>query len=247
VADVTMTLRAIPIVALDVPDAGAARQLVGQLGETCDFYKVGLELFTAEGPSIVEWLRGQGKRVFLDLKLHDIPNTVRAAARSAARHGASLLTIHASGGADMITAAVEGANAGSASGHACGILGVTILTSLDGPAVGRAWGRPTVDVESEVLRLAAIVRGAGAAGIVCSGHEAAAVRAEHGDSLGLLIPGIRLPGGETHDQRRVMTPVAAMEAGARWLILGRAVTGAGDPAATMTTVRRMLSGAGSLE
>lgn len=233
------TLRSTPIVALDVPDAPAARALVARLGDTCDFYKVGLELFAAEGPSIVAWLRGEGKRVFVDLKLHDIPNTVRSAARSVARHGASLLTVHASGGAAMIAAAVEGATEGSAlSGgtSGCGILGVTILTSLDGAAVGEAWGREAVVVENEVLRLAAITRSQGAAGIVCSGHEAAAVHAAHGDSLGLLIPGIRLPGGEAHDQRRVMTPVAAADAGARWLILGRAVTGAADPAATMVQV-----------
>jgi len=236
-----MNLRAIPIVALDVADATAAQALVRQLGDTCEFYKVGLELFTAEGPSIVEWLREQGKRVFVDLKLHDIPNTVFAAARSVARHGASLLTIHASGGTDMIRAAVDGAAAGKSGDDPCGILGVTILTSLDGEGVGRAWGRPPVQVESEVLRLAAMVRDGGGAGIVCSGHEAAAVHAAHGEALGLLIPGIRLPGGDTHDQRRVMTPVAAADAGARWLILGRAVTASADPAATMAAVREMLA------
>jgi len=127
--------------------------------------------------------------VFVDLKLHDIPNTVRAAARSVARHGASLLTVHASGGVAMMRAAVEGASEGAKEGardpgQACGILGVTILTSLDGAAVGTAWGRPPVDVQAEVLRLAGDVRSAGAAGIVCSGHEAAAVRASHGDALG---------------------------------------------------------------
>ena len=240
-AEVATRLRAIPLVALDVAAASAAHALVQQLGDTCDFYKVGLELFTAEGPSMVEWLRGQGKRVFVDLKLHDIPNTVFAAARSVSRHGASLLTIHASGGTEMIRAAVDGAVAGNAGSDACGILGVTILTSLDGEAVGRAWGRPPVQVESEVLRLAALVGDGGGAGIVCSGHEAAAVRAAHGESLGLLIPGIRLPGGDAHDQRRVMTPVAAADAGARWVILGRAVTASADPAATMAAVRTMLA------
>lgn len=232
---------ATPIVALDVPNAAAARDLVQRLGASCDFYKVGLELFSAEGPSIVSWLRAEGKRVFVDLKLHDIPNTVRSAARSVARHGASLLTIHASGGGEMIAAAVAGAKEGSPNGAApCEILGVTILTSLDGPAVAEAWGRPAVDVSAEVLRLAALVRANGAAGIVCSGHEAAAVYAAHGEQLGLLIPGIRLPGGETHDQRRVMTPQAAADAGAKWLILGRAVTEANDPAQAMATVTASL-------
>ncbi|MFN5581263.1 orotidine-5'-phosphate decarboxylase, partial [Gemmatimonas sp.] len=119
-----------PIVALDVPDRAGAEALVQRLGDACDYYKVGLELFAAEGPAIVAWLRGIGKQVFVDLKLHDIPNTVRGAARSVARHGASLLTVHASGGPEMIAAAVQGANEGRPDGG-CAILGVTILTSMD--------------------------------------------------------------------------------------------------------------------
>jgi orotidine-5'-phosphate decarboxylase len=192
---------------------------------------------------VVEWLRGQGKRVFVDLKLHDIPNTVRGAARSVARLGASLLTVHASGGHAMMEAAVAGAREGSvdpAGAGACGILGVTILTSMDAAAVDAAWGRSGVDVTTEVLRLAAVAAAAGGAGIVCSGHEAAPVRERFGDQLGLLIPGIRLPGGDAHDQSRVMTPAAAAAAGARWLILGRAVTGAADPVAAMAQVRAAL-------
>ena len=237
--------RVTPIIALDVADAASARSLVSQLGGHCDYYKVGLELFTAVGPSIVEWLRGEGKQVFVDLKLHDIPNTVRAASRSVARHGASLLTVHASGGAEMVRAAVDGAAEGS-SGRmgSCGILGVTILTSLDSSTLGAAWGRPPVDVQSEVMRLAELARSSAAMGIVCSGLEAAAVHATYGDSLGLLIPGIRLPGGDAHDQRRVMTPVAAMEAGARWLILGRAETTAADPIAALQAVHESLRGTG---
>ncbi|HEY0930290.1 MAG TPA: orotidine-5'-phosphate decarboxylase [Gemmatimonas sp.] len=226
----------IPIVALDVPDRAGAEAIVERLGESCAFYKVGLELFAAEGPTIVAWLRGQGKQVFVDLKLHDIPNTVRGAARSVARHGASLLTIHASGGAEMIAAAVAGALEGAPDGG-CGILGVTVLTSTDGHGLAAAWGRSgPLDVQQEVLRLAGDVAEQGGAGIVCSGHEAAVVRAAHGERLGLLIPGIRLPGGDAHDQRRVMTPAAAADAGARWLILGRAVTGAADPVAAMGAV-----------
>ena len=236
--------RTTPIVALDVPDRAGAAALVRALGDHCDFYKVGLELFAAEGPSVVQWLRDEGKRVFVDLKLHDIPNTVRGAARSVARHGASLLTVHASGGREMIAAAVTGALEGGGEAGATGfqILGVTVLTSMDATALGAAWGRSAVDVEAEVLRLAGNVREAGGAGIVCSGHEAAPVRARHGDALGLLIPGIRLDGGATHDQKRVMTPQAAAVAGARWLILGRAVTAAPDPVAAMAEVHASLAG-----
>jgi orotidine-5'-phosphate decarboxylase len=238
-----------PIVALDVPDRAGAEALVHRLGSACDFYKVGLELFSAEGPSVVAWLREQGKRVFVDLKLHDIPNTVRGAARSVARHGATLLTVHASGGPEMIAAAVAGAAEGAAEGAAdhgpdggCGILGVTILTSLNADAVQTAWGRGPLEVTAEVVRLAGFAASARAAGIVCSGHEAAAVRAAYGGALGLLIPGIRLPGGDAHDQARVMTPSAAAAAGARWLILGRAVTAAADPVAAMAAVRADLDG-----
>ena len=178
-ADVTIALRAdADRRARRRPMRPAARALVARLGETCDFYKVGLELFTAEGPAIVEWLRGEGKRVFLDLKLHDIPNTVRSAARSAARHGASLLTIHASGGVEMIAAAVDGARAVRA--EVCQILGVTILTSLDGAGVGAGLG-----AAAGRRRIGGAASGGhrpreGAAGIVCSGHEAAAVHAVHG-------------------------------------------------------------------
>lgn len=229
-----------PIVALDVPDRAGAEAIVHRLGDSCNFYKVGLELFAAEGPAIVTWLRAQGKEVFVDLKLHDIPNTVRGAARSVARHGASLLTVHASGGREMIAAAVQGASEGRPDGG-CSILGVTILTSMDSDGVGEAWGRTGVSVEAEVLRLAGLVVAGGGAGVVCSGHEAAAVSAEYGSSCGLLIPGIRLPGGEAHDQRRVMTPAAAAAAGARWLILGRAVTGASDPVEAMAAVHGALA------
>lgn len=237
------SVSATPIVALDVPDRAGATVIVRALGAHCAFYKVGLELFAAEGPAIVQWLRDEGKQVFVDLKLHDIPNTVRGAARSVARHGASLLTVHASGGREMIAAAVAGAQEGSEAGASpCQILGVTVLTSMDTLALGAAWGRTDVDVETEVLRLASDVRAAGGAGIVCSGHEAAPVRARFGDDLGLLVPGIRLDGGATHDQKRVMTPRAAAEAGARWLILGRAVTAAPDPVAAMAAVRDSLAG-----
>lgn len=232
-----MPREVIPIVALDVPDLASAQTLVATLGEECDFYKVGLELFAAEGPSVVRWLRGEGKRVFVDLKLHDIPNTVRGAARSVARLGASLLTVHAGGGRAMVQAAVEGAREG---GGSCEILAVTLLTSLDARTVAETWGRPSVDVSAEVVRLAALARAGSAAGVVCSGHELASLRVAHGDALGYLVPGIRLPGGPTHDQERVMTPESAAAAGANWLILGRAVTAAADPVAAMREVRRLV-------
>ena len=218
-----------PIVALDVPSLARARAIVDTLGAACDFYKVGLQLFVAEGPPVVSWLREQAKRVFLDLKLHDIPNTVRGAARSAAAHGASLLTVHASGSSAMLAAAVEGA--GAQDGTGCGVLAVTVLTSLTASDVEVAWGRPIASVEDEVVRMAGIARAAGTFGIVCAGTEAAAVQAVHGVALRVLVPGVRDAGGAADDQSRVVTPAQAAAAGAAYVVLGRMVTAAADPAA----------------
>ena len=218
-----------PIVALDVPTAADAAALVDRLGPACGFYKVGLELFTAAGPAVVEALRARDLDVFLDLKLHDIPNTVAGAARSAARLGVRLLTVHASGGGAMVRAAVEGFGATDGGG----VLAVTVLTSLDGPAVGAAWGRGAVDVPAEVLRLSALAAESGAHGVVCAGSEAGAVRTRHGDAFATLVPGVRLAGDGAGDQRRVVTPAQAAQAGARYVVLGRTVTAAADPAAAL--------------
>jgi orotidine-5'-phosphate decarboxylase len=229
--------RALPIVALDVGTAGDALSLARTLGDSCRFYKVGSELFTAAGAAVVHALQDElGADVFLDLKLHDIPNTVAGAVRSAAALGVRLLTVHASGGRAMLAAAQEAAQGAAARGSACELLGVTVLTSFDAASLGAAWGRDGVVVEREVLRLAADAAEVGLHGVVCSGAEASAVREAHGDRLALLVPGIRLAGGSAHDQRRVMTPAAAQAAGARYLILGRAVTAAADPRRAMRTV-----------
>ena len=219
------------IVALDVPTEDRALTLVDRLGNACDFVKVGSELFTAAGPSVVRSLRDRSLDVFLDLKFHDIPNTVRSAARSAAVLGARLLTVHASGGQAMVEAAVEGA------GPACGVLAVTILTSLDAAALGASWGRPVAAILDEVLRLSDVARAAGARGIVCSGHEAAAVHARHGSGLEILVPGVRLAGGATHDQKRVVTPGEAVKAGAKYVVIGRAVTEADRPREALEKIR----------
>ena len=227
--------RAIPIVALDVPALAPAMALVERLGESCRFYKVGMELFTAAGPEVVRRIVDAGAEVFLDLKFHDIPNTVRGGVRSAAALGASLVTVHASGGRAMLEAAVEGA------GERCTVLAVSVLTSMDGAALGEAWGRDGVAPRDEVLRLAALARGSGVPGLVCSGEEAGLVRAAHGDALALLVPGIRLAGGDRHDQTRVVTPAEAQARGARWIILGRAVTAEADPVAALGRVAAELA------
>jgi orotidine-5'-phosphate decarboxylase len=228
--------RAIPIVALDVGSSDEALQLARSLGSRCRFYKVGSELFTAAGPDVVRALREEfAADVFLDLKFHDIPNTVAGAVRNAARLGARLVTVHASGGQPMLEAAQRAA--GEESGGACGVLAVTALTSLAPAVLAAAWGRTdALEMEHEVLRLAALAADSALHGIVCSGAEVAAVRDRFGDRLAPLVPGIRLAGGATHDQARVMTPAAAQAAGARYLILGRTVTAADDPAEAMDRV-----------
>ena len=223
-------VKPVPIVALDVPDMARALELVERLGDSCEFYKVGGEVLTASGPAMVEALRLQGKRVFLDLKFHDIPNTVRSAARSAAACGASLITVHATGGRAMITAAVEGA------GGECRVLAVTILTSFDGPGLSDALGKPVSSMADEVMRLAGISLDAGAYGVVCSGQESARVVEEFEGRLATLVPGVRLAGDAANDQSRVVTPADAARAGASFIILGRTVTAAPDPILAMRRV-----------
>ena len=231
-------MSAVPIVALDVPSVAAALEIVDALGESCRFYKVGSELFTACGPAVVRELRARDADVFLDLKLHDIPNTVAGGLRGAASLGVRIVTVHAAGGEEMIRAAV---NAADDAGN-CAVFAVTLLTSLDAAAVARIWGRgEPLDVGAEVVRLAGIAKAGGAAGVVCSGREARAVRASYGPSLQLLIPGIRLAGGATHDQSRTASPAEAVAAGADYVVVGRAVTAAANTAAAMREILSQLA------
>jgi orotidine-5'-phosphate decarboxylase len=206
---------------LDVDDLGAAAQLARQLTPWFGVAKVGLELFTAAGPDAVRTMQDLGFRVFLDLKLHDIPNTVEGAARSAARLGATWLTVHAAGGVDMLRAAVTGAEGGSSGAAATGILGVTVLTSEP-------------DAGAFPVRLQAAVA-AGCAGIVCSAHELAVAQRDAPDLLA-AVPGLRLPGQAANDQARPATPGSAAAAGADLLVIGRAVTAAADRAAAAEAV-----------
>jgi orotidine-5'-phosphate decarboxylase len=230
-----MSARPQPIVALDVASLADAQALVAMLGPRADFYKVGLQLFSAEGPRAVEWLHHEGKRVFLDLKLHDIPATVRKAAASARRMQVALLTVHGLGGEAMVRAAVEGA------GDRPGVLVVTVLTSMDLAAAGAAFGRPLVSLTDEVLRLAALAARAGAHGVVCAGTECAAVRGAHGARLSPLVPGIRTAPVQGDDQSRVVTPGEAATAGAAYVVVGRAVTAAADPVAAFDGLVRALA------
>jgi orotidine-5'-phosphate decarboxylase len=208
--------------ALDFPSWEKAEPFARAVAPAVGMLKVGLELFAAEGPAAVRAAAALGRPVFLDLKLHDIPNTVEGAARTAAASGAALLTVHASGGAEMVRAAVRGA------GGRVRILAVTVLTSLDAEAL-RAVGLEGPP-ESAVVRLARLAAGAGAGGLVCSPHEVRAVRAAVGPGPLLVVPGVRPPGAAKGDQARVATPAEAVAGGADVIVLGRPLRDAADPA-----------------
>ena len=218
------------VVALDAPDATTALALVDRIGPACGFYKVGLELFAAEGPGVVEALAERGKRVFLDLKLHDIPNTVAGAVARAGELGVKFATVHAMGGRDMLAAAA------AAAPDSLTLLGVTVLTSLDGPGLEEVFGRRVDDAGAEADRLARLAREAGLGGVVCSAAEAARVRDTVGPEPCIVTPGIRLAGDPVHDQRRVRTAGEAFAAGASHIVVGRPVTRAKDPAAAFARI-----------
>jgi orotidine-5'-phosphate decarboxylase len=224
------------IVALDVSTAAAAQKIVAAVGDSALTYKVGMQLYTAEGPQLVRDLVTSGRRVFLDLKYHDIPTTVAAAVHEAARLGVSMLTVHAAGGAKMLHAAVDAARANN---PALVVLGVTVLTSLDENELEKVGFRGTV--REEVLRLATIALDNACKGIVTSAREAAAVRAELGHNFAIVTPGVR-PAGSAHgDQSRVATPAEAIAAGATHIVVGRPITEAADPAAEARAILEQIS------
>jgi orotidine-5'-phosphate decarboxylase len=218
--------------ALDFPTWERAEPFARAVAPAVGMLKVGLELFTAEGPAVVRAAAALGRPVFLDLKLHDIPNTVEGAARSAAATGASLLTVHAAGGAEMIAAAVRGAGAGVR------VLAVTVLTSLDAGAL-RAIGLDGPP-EAAVVRLARLAVAAGAGGVVCSPNEVAQVRAAVGAGPLLVVPGVRPPGAARGDQARVATPAQAVGAGADVIVVGRPLRDAPDPLAAARQIAASL-------
>jgi orotidine-5'-phosphate decarboxylase len=213
------------IVALDVSSAAAARRIVATLGESVLIYKVGMQLYTAEGPAVVRDLIASGRQVFLDLKYHDIPNTVACAVREAAKLGASMVTVHAAGGGKMLQAACQ-----AAANHSSGpiVLGVTVLTSLDDGDLSKMGLRG--GVVDQVLRLGTIALSHGCKGLVTSAHEAAALRAELGNDFVIVTPGVRPAGTGKGDQVRVVTPAEAIAAGASHIVVGRPITEAADPA-----------------
>lgn len=204
--------------------------MVERLGDRADFYKVGLELYTAAGPAVVEELTGLGKRVFLDLKLHDIPNTVAGAVRAASDLGVDMLTLHTAGGPAMLEAAVAAAS------DALELLGVTVLTSLTPDEMATVWGREIRSVRDEVGRLVRVATSAGLHGVVASALEASWIRSRVDEDVVIVTPGIRPAGTDRDDQTRVATPADAIRAGANYLVVGRAVLRSTDPAAALAAV-----------
>jgi orotidine-5'-phosphate decarboxylase len=219
------------IVALDVPDAASTARLVSRLQGTCTWFKVGLELFVAAGPAVLEPLLKQGHSIFLDLKFHDIPNTVAGAVRSAAGLGAKMMTVHAAGGPAMLEAA-RGALEGITNPPE--LLAVTMLTSMDAGQM-QAVGLEQSPAK-QVDLLARIGIAAGMRGFVCSPQEVGAVRALTGPNGILVVPGIRPAGAPAGDQKRIATPAETLRAGASYLVVGRPITQATDPAAAAEAI-----------
>jgi orotidine-5'-phosphate decarboxylase len=223
------------IVALDTSLEDRATAWVSSLLPYTPYFKVGLELFSAAGPKVIEDVRHQGAKVFLDLKLHDIPNTVRHALRAIARQGVWMTTVHAAGGRDMLLAARSGLDdeepnsAGSNSGRPL-LIAVTVLTSVT----------VTDKTARDALALARLAQDCACDGVVCSAHEASAVRDACGPGFVIVTPGIRLQGADANDQRRVADPETAFRNGAHFVVMGRAITQASDPEAVMIEVKRGL-------
>jgi len=226
------------IVALDVPSDEKALDLADRLADQCRWFKVGLELYIEAGPSIVEKLVSRGHSVFLDLKLHDIPNTVAGAVRSASRLGAKMLTVHASGGPAMLTAARE---ALADVANPPELLAVTVLTSMDRHQL-EAVGHSRTP-EEQVTHFAKMGIEAGFRGFVCSALEVANLRALTGANGVLVVPGIRPSQSNSADQKRVATPTEALHQGASYLVVGRPITSASDPAIAAEAILREIADA----
>jgi orotidine-5'-phosphate decarboxylase len=223
------------ILALDRPDPDSARAMVERIPEL-EWVKIGSVLFTRGGPPLVAWLRDRGHRVFLDLKWHDIPNTVRGAVANARAMGVSMVTVHTLGGRAMLEAARD------AAGFDLHVVGVTVLTSHDLVGYTEAVGRRPAGLAEEAVRLATLARSAGLDGVVCSPLEAAALRATLGPDALLVTPGIRAAGAAAGDQARVATAAAAVQAGASHLVVGRPVLEAADPGLAWAALRAEVAG-----
>ncbi|MFL3658513.1 MAG: orotidine-5'-phosphate decarboxylase [Opitutales bacterium] len=220
------------ILALDIEDRTQAIELVKQSGGELEWVKIGLQMFTHYGPDYVREIADLGKRIFLDLKLHDIPNTVAKAIASVSNLPIDMLTIHTCGGREMMEWAVKAQQDNKPDLQ---LLGVTVLTSMDDDALaGIGVNRSTAE---QVIALTALANEAGMSGLVCSPHEAASVKAAHGDQFQLVTPGIRPTATSAGDQKRIMTPQLAADQGADYIVVGRPIYQASNPAAVVAAIR----------
>lgn len=219
------------IVALDLPTAGEALALVDELGDPAAYYKVGSQLFTRAGPGLVAELKAREKRVFLDLKYHDIPHTVARSVEAAAELGVDMLTMHASGGSAMMRAAQEAAGLDGPI-----LVGVTLLTSFSGADVEEVWDKELRSLRDDVARLAGLAADAGLDGVVSSALEVEALKRRHGTEFLVVTPGIRPEGTTAGDQTRIATPTEAVLAGADYLVVGRPIHAADDPVAAFAAL-----------
>ena len=222
------------IVALDVATRQKALALVEQLGDRISFFKIGVQLYTAGGPEVVRAILAAGAKVFLDLKLHDIPNTVARTVESASKLGVQMLTIHLSGGREMIRAAL------AARGNNMSILGVTVLTSVTEETLHEIGVADKID--NHVLRLAKIGMTAGIDAVIASPHEIKTLRAEFRDRIKIVVPGIRPTWSEPHDQKRTMSPREALDAGADYLVIGRPIIAHPSPREALAKILEELEG-----
>jgi len=230
------------MVALDYPDAAAAETLLRQLEGIPCYMKVGMQLFYAAGPSFVQRLKERGYLVFLDVKMHDIPNTVKGGANSVTKLGVDMFNVHAAGGADMMRAALEGADAALGGGAARpAVIAVTQLTSTSTRMLNEEIGIPGT-AEEAVVRYAMLARAAGLDGVVASPQEVRAVKGVCGGGFLTVTPGIRPAGADAGDQSRIMTPGQALAEGTDFMVIGRPITGAADPRAALESIIEELTG-----
>ncbi len=226
------------IVALDVPTLAQAQKLVETLKDTVEYFKVGKELFTSEGPAVVKMVHDQGAKVFLDLKFHDIPNTVAGAVRAAAKLGVWMVNVHASGGAAMMK---EAAQAAASSAKPPLVIGVTVLTSMNEEGL-KEIGVAGSAVGEQVVRLARLAKTSGLSGVVASAQEATMLRRSFGKDFLIVTPGVRPAGAAIGDQKRVLTPKDAIAAGADCLVVGRPITESADPKAAAEAILKEMKG-----
>ncbi|MEG0472060.1 MAG: orotidine-5'-phosphate decarboxylase [Solibacillus sp.] len=217
-----------PIIALDFPGEKEVFEFLNHFDETL-FVKIGMELYMQEGPDIVKKVKDQGHNIFLDLKLHDIPNTVKSAMKGLARLGVDLVNVHAAGGRAMMEGALEGLEAGTAAGkQRAALIAVTQLTSTTEKQMQEEQ-KIALSLQQSVLHYAQVTKQAGLNGVVCSVHEARAIAEACGEDFLRVTPGIRMLGGQAHDQKRIATPDGARQDGSSLIVVGRAITGAANP------------------